>query len=260
MNDKTSVKKDFFWKAAVSVLIILLIVQTAVTTMLLYNRKSVPVQSRRKQVPDLQLKPRVNVRNAQNQQPSSSSKTSGLPNIRRLPKQRLNLNGTCSSQPSSPGGNLFPGNFPSMSINISPDPFFSGNTIRADIARMEKMMSMMMNMRFPQPSMHIPRNSFQWRNTTPPALKLSADKKCYIVTMKIPGLDKSEINARLDGDMLTISGVKREKSTFSGRGGSSSMTSYSSFQNSFLLPGHGNPDKMKIDYKNDILTVKIPKT
>lgn len=44
-----------------------------------------------------------------------------------------------------------------------------------------------------------------------PNSKITEDRNNYIVKMKIPGLDKSEIKTEDNGDMLTISGVQHEE-------------------------------------------------
>jgi HSP20 family protein len=89
---------------------------------------------------------------------------------------------------------------------------------------------------------------------------ISEDKNNnYIVTLHMPGLDKSEINAEINGNILTISGVKREESSRNINGGRTYTASYRSFQNSFSLPAAVKSKGLKLDYNNDILTVKIPK-
>jgi HSP20 family protein len=81
----------------------------------------------------------------------------------------------------------------------------------------------------------------------------------YIVKLKIPGMDKSEVKAKIQGNMLTISGMKRMESDNQGKNGRSFVSSYSSFQNSFSLPGPVKADKMKMEYDKDTLTIKVPK-
>ena len=77
------------------------------------------------------------------------------------------------------------------------------------------------------------------------------------VTAELPGVDQEDIDLRLDGDLLTISGEKRDerkddKNRFVER-------SYGSFSRSFTLPFTPDPDKVTADCNKGILTIKLPK-
>jgi HSP20 family protein len=77
------------------------------------------------------------------------------------------------------------------------------------------------------------------------------------VTAELPGVDQQDIDLRLDGDLLTISGEKRderkdEKNRFVER-------SYGSFTRSFTLPFTPDPDKVTADCARGVLTIKLPK-
>ena len=77
------------------------------------------------------------------------------------------------------------------------------------------------------------------------------------ITAELPGVDQEDIDLRLDGDMLTISGEKRDewkddKNRFVER-------SYGSFTRSFLLPYTPDPDQVTADCNRGVLTIKLPK-
>jgi HSP20 family protein len=77
------------------------------------------------------------------------------------------------------------------------------------------------------------------------------------ITAELPGVAKEDIDLRLDGDMLTISGEKRdekkdEKNRFVER-------SYGSFTRSFQLPFTPDPGKVEADCEHGVLTIKVPK-
>jgi HSP20 family protein len=77
------------------------------------------------------------------------------------------------------------------------------------------------------------------------------------VTAELPGVDQDDIDLRLDGDLLTISGEKRdekkdEKNRFVER-------RYGSFTRSFTLPFAPDPDKITADCEKGVLTIKLPK-
>jgi HSP20 family protein len=77
------------------------------------------------------------------------------------------------------------------------------------------------------------------------------------ITAELPGVDQEDIDLRLDGDTLTISGEKRderkdEKGRFTER-------SYGTFSRSFQLPFTPDPDKITADCDRGVLTIKLPK-
>lgn len=77
------------------------------------------------------------------------------------------------------------------------------------------------------------------------------------IAAELPGVDQEDIDLRLEGDVLTISGEKRDerkddKSRFVER-------SYGSFTRSFQLPFTPDPDKVTADCDRGVLTIKLPK-
>jgi HSP20 family protein len=77
------------------------------------------------------------------------------------------------------------------------------------------------------------------------------------ITAELPGVDQNDIDLRLEGDMLTISGEKRDerkddKNRFVER-------SYGSFTRTFQLPFTPDPDKVTADCDRGVLTIKLPK-
>jgi len=77
------------------------------------------------------------------------------------------------------------------------------------------------------------------------------------ITAELPGVAKEDIDLRLDGDMLTISGEKRderkdEKNRFVER-------SYGSFTRSFQLPFTPDAGKVEAECDQGVLTIKLPK-
>lgn len=88
---------------------------------------------------------------------------------------------------------------------------------------------------------------------------MEADGSNYIVKMEMPGLDKSNVSARISGSVLTISGTQKQENKTSRHTGSYYASSSSQFQTSMTLPGPVKSDQMKVDYTGRTLTVTIPK-
>ena len=90
-----------------------------------------------------------------------------------------------------------------------------------------------------------------------PKVDVSQTDEGWEVTAELPGVDQKDIDLRLDGDMLTISGEKRDerkddKNRFVER-------SYGSFTRSFQLPFTPDPNKVTADCDRGVLTIKLPK-
>lgn len=246
-------KKGYFWKVAVVVLLVVIGVQ-AVITYNIMNReaesKSVSIEPE-----TLQLTPRtISIAD-----PSITAPGQVVP--RTISKLNLNLNDLSgvkklqNPQPQQmvlPFQQLSPSN--GMSMNIS------SKTLGADMDKLiEVMKSMMNNSGGGFGGMNMPTgNSSTMGNTT--ASDISVDKNNnYVLELTIPGLDKTTINTEVNGLLLTITGVQREEVESSGPGGSSFMSSSRTFHKSFTLPGPVKKADISLEYKDDTMTIKVPK-
>ena len=90
-----------------------------------------------------------------------------------------------------------------------------------------------------------------------PKVDVSQTDDGWEISAELPGVDQEDIDLRLDGDVLTISGEKRDERTddknrFVER-------SYGSFTRSFQLPFTPDPNKVTADCDRGVLTIKLPK-
>ncbi len=90
-----------------------------------------------------------------------------------------------------------------------------------------------------------------------PKVDLCQTEDGWEISAELPGVAQEDIDLRLDGDILTISGEKRDerkddKNRFVER-------SYGSFSRSFQLPFTPDPDKVTADCDRGVLTIKLPK-
>ncbi len=93
-----------------------------------------------------------------------------------------------------------------------------------------------------------------------PDLDIKEDKEKYILSLDLPGMDKSNINVSLNDRVLTISGIRnvehKENKTdqifrqerFQGQ-----------FKRLFTLSDPVEESKMNVEYKNGVLTITVPK-
>ena len=90
-----------------------------------------------------------------------------------------------------------------------------------------------------------------------PKVDICPTEEGWEITAELPGVDEKDIDLSLDGDMLTISGEKRdehkdETNRFVER-------SYGSFTRSFQVPFTPDPEKVTADVNNGVLTIKLPR-
>lgn len=80
----------------------------------------------------------------------------------------------------------------------------------------------------------------------------------WAITAELPGVDEKDIDIRLDGDVLTISGEKRdERKADENR---LIERSYGTFTRSFQLPFTPDPEKVTADCEKGVLTIRLPKS
>ena len=93
-----------------------------------------------------------------------------------------------------------------------------------------------------------------------PDTDMSETENEYIVAVDLPGVTKKNIDVNYKNNMLTISGErekeeKEEKKDFIRR-----ERFYGKFVRSFTLPAAVREDDIKANFKDGVLTVRIPKT
>jgi HSP20 family protein len=92
-------------------------------------------------------------------------------------------------------------------------------------------------------------------------INIAENDKNYLVTLEMPGVAADDIQVRMLGNRLTISGEKTFRNEVGGKDAAFHRveSSYGSFSRSVGLPDNVDPDKVDADYKNGVLTVTIPK-
>ena len=100
-----------------------------------------------------------------------------------------------------------------------------------------------------------------WGESRSPRMDMREDDKSYTITLDMPGLDKSEINVKAEGRLLTItgrSGSETEEQDSSGKTLRRERRS-GSFQRSITLPGPVKSDEIEANYLNGVLKIILPK-
>ena len=92
-----------------------------------------------------------------------------------------------------------------------------------------------------------------------PAVNVVENKDNFRLDFSVPGFSKGDFNVKLDGNILTISGekkneVKKEEENYTMR-----EFTHNSFNRSFTLPETVNGSQISAEYVDGILKVMLPK-
>ena len=94
-----------------------------------------------------------------------------------------------------------------------------------------------------------------------PACNIKEKKNRYIIEVEIPGVDPDDVEIEISGNVMTISGEKKEETTTEDKDEQMQVIEhrYGSFYRSFTLPDNIQTDNISADNKNGILYITIPK-
>ena len=77
------------------------------------------------------------------------------------------------------------------------------------------------------------------------------------VTAELPGVDQKDVELRLDDDILTIRGEKRNERK--DKQAHITERSYGAFQRSIQLPFSPDPNQVRAEFRDGVLTVAVPR-
>ncbi len=93
-----------------------------------------------------------------------------------------------------------------------------------------------------------------------PDLDITDSENELVVSAELPGMDAKDIDIKLDGNTLTISGEKTSEKEEKGKRFYRQERSYGSFRRSIPLPDAIEEEKIAASYKRGVLKVTLPKT
>ena len=96
-------------------------------------------------------------------------------------------------------------------------------------------------------------------NLAVPAVDVTEDDKAYKIAAELPGLEEKDIEVSVTGDVLTLSGEKRQEKEEKNKNWYVSERAYGSFQRAFVLPEGIDRDKIAAAFAKGVLTVTLPK-
>jgi len=80
-----------------------------------------------------------------------------------------------------------------------------------------------------------------------------------VVKADVPDMQMQDIDVRMENGSLTIRGERKFEAKKNEGGWHRVERSYGTFERAFTLPDTVNPEGVKADYKNGVLTVTLPK-
>ena len=110
---------------------------------------------------------------------------------------------------------------------------------------------------FDMPDFAFGDNSFGDFN---PRIDMKDSDKEITVTAELPGIEEKDVQLKVNGDVLIISGEKRSEKEEDVKGHYKMERIYGSFSRSLLLPQEVDLDKCTATFKNGVLNVVLPKT
>jgi HSP20 family protein len=92
-----------------------------------------------------------------------------------------------------------------------------------------------------------------------PAVDIYETESELVVTADLPGINEKDLDVRVENNMLTIRGERKLEKTVNEDNMLRVERAYGSFSRSFSLPNTVNTEAIKADYRDGVLTVKMPK-
>lgn len=92
------------------------------------------------------------------------------------------------------------------------------------------------------------------------AVRMKEDSKFYTITVDLPGVAKKDIVLETADNMITVSAERRSEEESKTKESAKSERSYSSFRQSFTLPGDADMNAIKATSANGVLKITVPKS
>lgn len=93
-----------------------------------------------------------------------------------------------------------------------------------------------------------------------PAIDVSDHGESIVARAEMPGMKPEDIEISVTGNVLTISGEKKESTQEKDENRWHMERRYGAFRREFTLPGEVNVDQIKADYRDGVLSVTMPKS
>ena len=99
-----------------------------------------------------------------------------------------------------------------------------------------------------------------WGRGRWPAIDIAEKEEAFMVKAEVPGCKAEDIDISVHGNVLTISGEKKQEEEKKEKGYYHTERSYGSFRRNLVLSSDIDPDKIEAVCKDGVLSVTLPKS
>src|SRR6266700_513179 len=92
-----------------------------------------------------------------------------------------------------------------------------------------------------------------------PAVDIEETDHELVVKADVPDMNMKDLDVRMENGTLTLRGERKFEAKKTEGGWHRVERSYGTFERAFTVPDTVNPEGVKADYKNGVLTVTLPK-
>jgi HSP20 family protein len=92
-----------------------------------------------------------------------------------------------------------------------------------------------------------------------PKVNTREDNNAYYIEVELPGVKKEDVDVKVDGNILTISGERKFKEESKAEDYYKIESSYGTFSRSFTLPEKVDVSKIEAKSQDGIIEIVIPK-
>ncbi len=93
-----------------------------------------------------------------------------------------------------------------------------------------------------------------------PLVDVTEDEKEFLIKAELPEVKKEDVKVLIENGVLRISGERHMEKEEKGKKYHRIERAYGSFERSFSLPENSKPEAMTADYKDGMLTLRVPKS
>jgi HSP20 family protein len=95
--------------------------------------------------------------------------------------------------------------------------------------------------------------------TWAPEVDIHETEDALVLEADLPGMEEKDLDVRVENNTLTVRGERKFEKKVSEENYLRVERAYGSFSRSFALPHTIDPEAIKADYRNGVLTIRVPK-
>ena len=116
--------------------------------------------------------------------------------------------------------------------------------------------------RYNRPGQWLPQRGQELLSTGEwcPSVDISETEQEFLIKAELPGLNKEDVKVNMKDNVLTLQGSRKQESETKAHHYHRIERSYGNFLRSFTLPENIDTNKLKANFNDGILEIKIPKS